>query len=357
VNRVRARAAGPPTARDNHMQGDMSMPIGRRSFLLGASATLGAAISAPPASAAVQFNLSDVLPEGNYQVQCAKRFAEQVERATSGEVQIVVRPGGSLGFRGPEQMRAVRDGLVPMANVLTSQQIGDEPMFGTEGIPFLVGSQEDLLVLHRFLRPEFDRLAARFNQKILYMLPSPSQYLFLKIRASSLEQLRGVKIRGADRNTVDITNAIGMAGVIIPWGELIPALASGRVDGVATSATSAVDGRFWEFLRYVYATNHTWGSNMVNVNLSAWGRISPGHQRAIEELAASLQPEFWNVATRSDAESIQRLTANGMEVVEIPSAMMADIRRQAAPLRDAYLQRVPAAEPIVRQYLAALGRS
>ena len=44
-------------------------------------------------------------------------------------------------------------------------------------------------------------------------------------------------------------------------------LSAGRVRGVATSATSGVDGKFWEFLKYIYPTNHTWGSNMVTINL------------------------------------------------------------------------------------------
>jgi TRAP-type C4-dicarboxylate transport system substrate-binding protein len=329
----------------------------RRDFLIASGAGMFASAAVKTASAAIQLNLSDVLPDGNYQVAAARRFAEGVERVTGGEVTISVRPGGSLGFRGPEQLRAVRDGLVPMANILTSQQIGDEPMFGTEGVPFLVGNLDDLRALHRVLRPEFNRQAARFNQKILYMLPSPFQYMFLKVKTETVEGLRGVKIRGADRNTVDTCNAIGMAGVIIPWGELIPALASGRVDAVATSATSAIDGRFWEFMRYIYPTNHTWGSNMVNISTAAWARITPPHQQAIEALAAQLEPEFWNVVTSADAAAVQQLTTNRMEVVNMPGAMMTEIRRMAAPLREAYIQRVPASGPIIQQYLASLGRS
>ena len=62
------------------------------------------------------------------------------QKATDGAVEIAVKAGGQLGFKGPEQLRAVRDGLVPMADVLNIQQVGDEPLLGIEGIPFLVGS-------------------------------------------------------------------------------------------------------------------------------------------------------------------------------------------------------------------------
>lgn len=332
------------------------MSITRRQFV--ATGCVVASMTAPMrnAFAAMQLNLADVLPDANFMVQNARKYAEAVDKATGGEVIINLRPGGSLGFKGPEQMRAVRDGLVPMADILTSQQIGDEAMFGTEGIPFLVGSQAELRALHKFLRPEFDKLAAKFNQKILYMVPSPAQYMFLKVKVTTADGLKGIKIRGADKNTVDICNAVGMAGVIIPFGELIPALASGRVDGVATSATTGVDAKFWEFLKYVYPTNHTWSCNMVNINLDVWKRIPPAQQKVMEELAAKLEPDFWEVSAQADRDSIKKLSDNGMELVPVSAAMMGDIRKRAVSLQQEYLQRVPAAAPIVKQYLASQGR-
>lgn len=333
------------------------MTITRRQFIAATCAGASAALTLRPAFAGVQLNFADVLPDGNFMVLNAKKYADGVAKATAGEVVISIRAGGSLGFKGPEQMRAVRDGLVPMADILTTQQIGDEAMFGTEAIPFLVGSQAELRSLHKFLRPEFDKLAAKFNQKILYMVPSPLQYMFLKIKTGSADGLKGVKIRGADKLVVDTCNAVGMAGVIIPWGELIPALASGRVDGVATSATSGVDGKFWEFLKYIYPTNHLVSSNMVNINLDTWKKIPAPQQKAMEELATKLEPEFWEVSAQADRDALKKLTDNGMEVVQIPAAMMSDIRKRAAPLLDEYLKRVPAAGPIVKQYLASVGRA
>jgi TRAP-type C4-dicarboxylate transport system substrate-binding protein len=333
------------------------MSVTRRHFVASTCAFVSMAAPMRSAFAAQQFNLASVLPDGNFMVQNARAYAEAVDKATGGGVVINLRPGGSLGFKGPEQMRAVRDGLVPMADVLTSQQIGDEPMFGTEGIPFMVASQAELRALHKFLRPEFEKLAAKFNQKILYMVPSPAQYMFLKVKVTTAEGLKGIKIRGADKNTVDICNAVGMAGVVIPFGELIPALASGRVDGVATSATTGVDAKFWEFMKFVYPTNHTWSCNMVNINLDAWKKIPAAQQKTMEELAAKMEPDFWEVSAQADRDSIKKLTANGMELVPVSPAMMADIRKSAAGLQQEYLQRVPAAAPIVKQYLASMGRA
>lgn len=332
------------------------MSIDRRQLLMGAGVALAMPAFGRSAMAATSLNLSSILPETNFQVRNAKRYAEELAKATGGDIAISVKPGGSLGFKGPEQMRAVRDGLVPMADVLTSQQIGDEALFGTDGIPFLVSSPADLKALHKYLRPEFEKIAAKYNQKILYMVPSPAQYMFLKVKTDTVAGLSGIKIRGADKNTVDTCNAVGMAGVQIPWGELIPALASGRVDGVATSAASGVDGKFWEFLKYFYPTNHTWSTNMVNINLDTWKKISPASQKAMEDLAAKLEPEFWKVSADEDEVSLKVLREKGMELVPVSKTMSADMYKMAKPLTAAFMERVPASKPIIEAYLKDTGR-
>ena len=70
-----------------------------------------------PAHAATATDLSTVLPEGSFHTENAKRYAAEVLAATSGEVKITVHSGGALGFKGPDHLRAVRDGLVGMADI------------------------------------------------------------------------------------------------------------------------------------------------------------------------------------------------------------------------------------------------
>lgn len=227
------------------------MKLGRRAALkagLGAVAAVGAP-AIVQAQAGLKLPLATVWPDGNFHTINARHFAEEVKKATSGAVEIDVKSGGELSFTGPEQLRAVRDGLVPMADILDTQQSGDHPIMGVEAIPFLCASAAELKVLHKYLRPEFEKVALKNNQTILYMVPWPAQYLHLKIEAESVDGLKAVKIRVPDKGTRDMCSAIGMAPALIPWGEAIAALSSGAVSGVSTSAVSGVDGKFWEVLK------------------------------------------------------------------------------------------------------------
>jgi TRAP-type C4-dicarboxylate transport system substrate-binding protein len=331
--------------------------LARRHLIIGLAGAAALAVQAIPAAAQVKWDLSTVWPETNFHTQNARRFADEVKKATNGAVEITVKSGGQLGFKGPEHLRAVRDGLVPMADILNIQQIGDEPLLGTEGIPFLVGNGDELKVLHKYLRAEYEKVAEKNNQKMLYTVPWPTQYLHLKAKSDTVDGLKGIKVRVPDKNAADMVNAFGMSGILIPWGETIPALASGAVAGVSTSAVSGVDGKFWEFLKYVYPTNHVWSSQIVTVNLDEWKKLKAEQRQAIEETAKRLEPEFWAASVKADTDSLARLKEGGMEVVEIPPAMMAEFRARSAPLLDAFLKRVPAAEKAVRAYLSEMKRS
>ena len=332
--------------------------ITRRTFLPAATALLAVpAYVRRAAAAGTQLDLATVWPDGNFHTVNAKRFAAEVAKATGNAVTINVQSGGALGFKGPEQLAAVRDGLVPMADVLNNQQIGEEPVMGTEGVSFLVGSFDELKVLHKYLMPEYERIAARNNQKFLYIVPWPTQYIHLKTPITSLDNLRGVRIRSSGKATADMATLLGGAGTMMPWGEVVPALASGRIEGVATSATSGVDGRFWEFLKVAYRTNHTFSSQLVSINLDTWNKLSAADRAKIEEVAKRLQPEFWAVAAQDDATSAKKLSDGGMQVVDPAPEMMAEMRRRTAPIKEEFLKRVPAARPIITAYLAELGRS
>jgi TRAP-type C4-dicarboxylate transport system substrate-binding protein len=88
------------------------------------------------AQAPLKLPLSTVWPDGNFHTINCKRFAEEVKKATSGAVDIDVKSGGQLGFKGPEQLRAVRDGLVPMADYLDEPAM-HSPMMNASRVCFI----------------------------------------------------------------------------------------------------------------------------------------------------------------------------------------------------------------------------
>lgn len=314
-------------------------------------AAFAASVAATSASAQTQWDMSIVWPEGNFHTQNAMAFANAVREATDGEVEITVHTGGALGIKGPEGMAAVRDGLVPIAEILLNQQVGEAPVLGIETLPFLAPSMSELALLHKFYRPKLDEVAAGMNQKILYMVPWPGQAVFAPNPINTVEDLKGLTIRVVDSNGNDFFGALGATPIQMPWGEVVPSLAAGTIKGVTTSSSSGVDGAFWEFTKHMSTFNWQASSNIMSVNLDAWNALPAETQAAIEETAANLEGQFWLNSRAEDDKKLATLRENGVEVTAPSPELSAALMEKALPLWEAFKTRVPEAAPVIDAYL------
>ncbi|MCA0850605.1 TRAP transporter substrate-binding protein [Salipiger thiooxidans] len=288
--------------------------------------------------AAENWDLPLAWPAENYISVAAGTFADDVQDATEGRVEITLHPGGALGFKGPEMLGAVRDGLVPIGDMLLNQQVGDEPLLGLTSLPYFISSFEELTEFEDFFHDKLEAIMEANNQKLLYTMPWPQQQIWTKTEVTDLASLEGIKIRSYDRSSTDVFASAGMTPVQLPWGEVIPSLAAGAIDSVATSSPSAVDGSFWEFLEYGYPTRQTWNLNAVTVNLDSWNALDEADQTAITEIADKLQPEFWQAAQDEDTRNMDILAENGMTLAPISDELRAELADLAAPLRAAVLE-------------------
>ena len=253
------------------------------------------------------------LPQKEYGARYAREFAEQVNMATGGAVEILMRQNGVLGLKGPETLAATRDGLVHIADMQMSQQVGDDSIFGIESLPCLVRSFEELRRLRSLTRPHFEKAARQFNQKILFMYPMPPQNLFMNQKIGiSAAALKGLRIRTIDKNGTELFFRLGAAPIQMPWSEVMPALSSGLLDGVSTSSTTAVSGAFWDFLTHATELHWQMNSFMASVNLDAWARVPAQYHPAIEKIGKNIEDKLWDAALKADKDAKEFLLSRGI---------------------------------------------
>jgi TRAP-type transport system periplasmic protein len=308
------------------------------------------------AGATERWDLPMAWPLGNFHVKNAQVFADRVREVTDGAVEITIHPGGALGYRGPEMLGTVRDGLVPIGDILLNQQVGEEPFLGIESVPYLASGFVEVRALQTFARPVYEAIAARHNQKVLYVVPWPGQNVYSKWEINSLDDMKDLKIRTVDRQGTDFFNRLGASPAQLPWGEVVPSLASGALNGVTTSSSSGVDGSFWEYLDYVNEFHWQSASNMVNVNLDAWNRLERRHQEAIERLARELEAQFWEAAIDEDVTKLGVLDGHGMKISSPTPELRAALIEVAQPMWDEFVESVPEAAPVVAAYRKMIGK-
>ncbi len=328
-----------------------------RALYFSTLAAAVAAFSAVQAQAATEWQMSLAWPAGNFHVKNAEVFAEKVKEVTGGEVVITVHPGGELGIKGPEGMVAVRDGIVPIADILMNQQVGEDKYFGIESLPYLAAGYDELEVLHKYFRPGIDKVAEKFNQKILFVVPWPGQAVYSKREITDLASLSGLKMRVVDKNGHNFFSRLGAAPLQLPWGEVVPSLASGVIEGVTTSSSSGVDGKFWEFLGFMNRFNWQSSSNMINVNLDAWNDLSKEHQDAIEKLGNEMQPVFWQASKDEDAKKLKTLADNGIKVTSPSDGLKTELVKVAETMWAEFIKDAgEAAAETISQYRAEIGK-
>jgi TRAP-type transport system periplasmic protein len=313
--------------------------------------------SAMSAQAKTTWNANSVWPPNNHQTIALEEFAAKVKQMTGGELEIIVNSGGALGFKGPELLKSVRDGLVPLSDMLISGVAGDEALFNVVTLPFLCRNLEEARILNDIARPYFDKAAEKWNQKILYISPWPGAGLWTTKKVQSVADMKGLKTRTYDKNGALVVEATGGTPYALPFSEVYSSLATGLIDSVITSTPTAVDAKFWEVLRFYEPLNITIATNMVNVNLKAFNRLDEKTRKALLDAAKEMEASVWEQVGALDKEKESISNKNGIETVPVSNELMNALTDITKDIRNDYLKSAPPeAQAIVEAFLKKVGR-
>ncbi len=319
---------------------------------------VAAAFLATPCLAKTTWNANSVWPPKNNHSVGLTEFAEKVKTATNGELELMVSSGGALGYKGPELLKVVRDGLVPVSDMLISGVAGDEKVFQIVTLPFLVRDFKELKMLIDLSRPAFDKTAeGKWKQKILYIAPWPGAGLWTKKKVTSIADLKGLKTRTYDKNGALVMEAVGATPLALPFSEVYTSLQTGVIDSVMTSTPTAVDAKFWEVLKYFEPLNITIATNMVTVNLAAFRKLPRAQQDALVKAGKEMEKIMWERGPKWDKDMEAISNKNGIETVAPSKQMIADLEKITQKIRADWVKDAPPeGKKIYADFLKKVGR-
>ncbi len=273
---------------------------------------------AVPVSAAdvVKMNMNAIYGSTSFHTQGAMEFVKRVEKYSNGTVLITVHPGGSLGFKGQELLKVVKDGQVPMSDILMGVVAGSSHAFGISSLPRLVKSYSEALELYKAARPLYDKAAKKWNQKILYAAPWPPSGLVTKEPVEAVADIKGIKTRTYDKNGAEFLRSLGGSPVSLPWGEVYASLRTGMIDSVLTSAESSKNGKFWEVLGYFKNINYAYPLNMMCINMDYWNALSKDQKDAMLKAAKEMEEFQWKNSENRSKEAFKIIAEKGIKVSE-----------------------------------------
>lgn len=264
--------------------------------------------------AAEKWDMPTPYPDGNFHTQNVMQFAEDVNKLSNGELEIVVHSGASL-FKMPEIKRAVRSGQAQIGEILLSAYGNENAIFEVDGIPFLAAGYDNAMKLWEAQRPILQSILDEEGIMLLYSVPWPGQALYAQKTVESTADMDGVKFRAYNAATSRLAELMGALPTTVQYAEVPQAFATGLVSAMLTSATTGVDTQSWDFVEYFYDTNAMHPKDAVLVNKQAFESLSDEVQKAVLEAAAAAEKRGWDMSMTAGSEATQVLKDNGMKVL------------------------------------------
>lgn len=249
----------------------------------------------------------------NFHTQNISEFAEDVNEATGGELEITVHSSGSL-FKHPDIKNAVRQGLAPIGEVLVSRLSNEDPIYGIDSIPFLATSYDDAQKLYDASKETLAEKLDEQGLKLLFSVPWPPQGLYTNQEISSVDDLKGLKMRAYNAATERLAQLADALPTQVEVPDLPTAFATGRVEAMITSPSTGANTQVWDFLSHYTDTQAWLPRNMVIVNKQAFDALPEDQQQAIMDAAAEAETRGWEASKEETAEKTQILSDNGITV-------------------------------------------
>lgn len=138
------------------------------------------------------------------------------------------------------------------------------------------------------------------------------------------DALEGRRIRGTSIYH-PVIEALGGSPVVLPGGEIYPALERGVVDGAAWPTVGAVAFKWFEVADYLMRPTFGQVSHMVLMNLDKWNGLDEQTRTEIEAAAESFELEANKLFDELAARERETLEAEGMEATHLNDEMAARI--------------------------------
>jgi TRAP-type C4-dicarboxylate transport system substrate-binding protein len=312
--------------------------------LTGTVVGLGITVGAMAAS----WDMPTPYPDKTFHTQNIAIFAEDVAKATGGELTIKIHSAGSL-FKHPEIKNAVRAGQVPIGEFFVSLLSNEQAVFGADSQPFLATNYDEAKKLWDAQLPIITTLLDKQGLMPLYSVSWPPQGLYTKKEIKTVDDLKGIKFRAYNATLELFANKIGAAPTQVEVPDIPQAFATSRVEAMITSPSTGANSKAWDFVTH-YTDIQAWlPKNIVVVNKKAFRKLDKDTQEAVLTAAKAAEERGWEMSKQETVEQTAILKENGIIVVtpsaelmtglkEIGASMLEEWKKDAGPEGAALLE-------------------
>lgn len=276
---------------------------------------------------------------GVYPASYQDSWASDIEKKTGGRLKIVWYYSGALGFPAAGYLDATRKGLAEFGGFFAPFASGEDPVFTLDGIPMLISSLDDAIVIQReVMTPLFDaRLREKWNSFILVGYVWPNFSIFSNKKITKMEDFKGVKVRCMGKSDNLAMKALGALPVSLSTTDIYPSLQRGIVDAVITSCCSASELHLAEVCKYANRIPVTYLTCYTMVNKDAFNSLPKDIQEIVLDSSKASTALMRSDVKKVDKQLYDQLRKDGMEEVIPSTEFLSEITQKVAFLKDSVI--------------------
>lgn len=282
-----------------------------RITLAALAATTALVLPAQAETLSVVGSWSSLPLHGQYE---APFWTETLPAASGGDITVELTTHNQMGLGLGDIYPLLGQGVYDVAMTVADYAVADAPELEGLDVPLLALTADEARAMVDAARPMVDDIYRdRFNSKVLAIAPYPPQVVFCNHEITSLDDMKGLKVRASGRMTAKLLEALGAEGVNVSFAEVPGALQNGVVDCAVTGAGSGYSAGWWEVSTHLMPLPlGGWDSVVTAMNMDKWNSLSADHQALIQDqIVTGFEDPAWASAQDALVNDIACLTGNG----------------------------------------------
>jgi C4-dicarboxylate-binding protein DctP len=311
-----------------------------RLWLFAASFFLAPVALAQP----VVMRVSHQVPPAHHLSKLLQEFADEVKARTNGTVDVQLFGSEQLAKAG-ENFPQVARGNIEAAVSVNFQWGATIPEMSVTLIPYYM---TDLEKIKRFTTSDARKLldekleAHGVHSVGWFYITRQSIFTSGKKPIVTLDDFKGLKIRGLNSLTDHALTAVGAAPSAMPGSEVYQALQAGVLDAGLTDLSAAYSRKYYDIQKYGTVAPYFTVFFHLYVNPQWWSKLTPAQRQAIDAAAAKIEQDAFTVTEATAADALVQLKAKGMQIhVQTPEEEATWRAAMQKPVLDAFLKSAP----------------
>lgn len=285
-------------------------------------------------------------------------WAENVTKASEGDVEIKMFPGGTLGRSPAQQLQMVADGVADIAFIVPGYNPGVFPGVTVGELPFTVtSSQAGSEAIWKLF--EAGQLAGDFDKfKIVGIFTTAPQAIASKSVIKMPADMNGKNFRASSPNllvAIEKMGAVPVGGITAPT--IAESISRGLIDGSFNEWNALKSFRIMEAVENVLEVPMGTSPLMVVMNKAKYEGLSDKGKAAVDQFSGAAFATAFGMAFdgQNNAVREEAVAAGKLNITTPDEATVAAWKEATQPAIDQWIANTENGQAIYDAFVAAMG--